>query len=76
MSNKIGKAKRVYTLTPKAIEFAEALEKWCAERGIDKEDIPKLLAARRFELGDFRVEDFMETIESLVKKGYLEEAAA
>jgi len=33
-----------YELTPKAIKFAEDLEKWFKERGIPKEDIPLYLA--------------------------------
>jgi len=38
-----------YKLTPKAIKFAEDLEKWFSERGIPKEDIPSYLVrlARR-----------------------------
>ena len=66
---------RFYGMTPKAHEFIEALEIWCAERGIDKDDIPKLLRhASLREHGDFLVEEVSEFIGSLVEKGYLEEA--
>ncbi len=75
MSEKMGKARRFYGLTPKAHRFIEDLQKWCTERGIDKEDIRKLLrhAALR-EYGDFLVEEDAKIMESLVEKGYLEEA--
>lgn len=77
MDDKLGKAGRFYSLTPKAVVFVEALEEWCAERGIGKEDISKLLrhAAVR-EHGDFLVEEVSEIVESLVEKGYLEEEEA
>lgn len=76
MSDKLGKAGRFYSLTPKAVVFVKALEAWCAERGIDKDDIPKLLRHVALqEHGDYLVEKALfENIGRLVEKGYLEEA--
>lgn len=71
---KVGRPGRFYSLTPKAHEFIEALENWCAESGIDKEAIPKLLRHMSFiEYGKFIPEEAFESIASLVEKGYLKE---
>lgn len=74
MTANIGRPGRFCTLTPKAYMFITNLEKWCAERGINKKDIPKLLSHAEFsEYGMFIPEEVLGTIESLVKKGYLKE---
>ena len=67
-----GKAGRFYTLTPKANELIGALKFWAAERDIDEEDISRLLRAVGLEEGR-EGEHVLDVIESLVKKGYLNE---
>lgn len=73
MNGKLGKAGRFYSLTPKAHKFIEALEKWCAERGIKPEEIPKFLegvVARSRDM-DWEMMSWNQRYKDLVDKGYL-----
>lgn len=65
-----------HKLTPKAHGLIESLEKWCAERGIRPEEIPKFLecvVSRTRKLGYEKI-SWGEAYKELVEKGYLEEA--
>jgi len=77
MTEKLGKAGRFYSLTPKAHKFIEDLQKWCAERGIKKEEIHKFLLYVVDVNNDVEWEmtSWGEARKQLVEKGYLEEEA-
>ena len=66
-----------YILTSKAHEFIEALEKWCAERDIRPEEIPKFLegVVSKSRDMDWEMKNWNERYKELVEKGYLTEVS-
>lgn len=68
-SSRFGKAARLYKLTPKALEFIEAFNKWAEEHNISHDEILPVLR----KLAEQDPSSLEDTLEGLVKKGYMEE---
>ena len=67
---KLGMAGRFYSLTPKAHDFVEAFEEFCAEHGVHKNEITKFLVY--LVKPDPEQISFKEAHEDLIKRGYLQ----
>ncbi len=73
MKGKTGLAGRYYTLTPKAEEFIDHFENWCAERRIKKEEIQKFLLYLVDADNDVEWEriSWNEARKELIERGYI-----